>query len=377
MTYPQHSAYPAAPAQYGAPYAQPPQPQYPPAGGNLPVYGSPEHQPGQPYRMPPGYETQRAPQAAPAQPTGQGIAAPPPPPPALRDGGTNGGGGSPKMRHLVGRTIIVIPKRIDDTKKNTIQGSPQFGQPQPEAYFDLVVVDGGPLQYGDNQSRNPSERRPNTHEIDTPCIFRGANDYGFGFVQAVREALDAGEAGRVGVVQQGTKGNFPYLITKCGTDVDGNARPDGDARFAAAMDVFGKIWADDHAPAGAPRQFVNPTPRSLVAPPPAQAGPQVNYGQPQPQAYPAQPGAYAAATSTQYPQPGDGPGVAPTGPGGMYMPPASAPPAPAPVAQVPPHVEAWLASLSPELAAQQRELFLANAAQQAGGAPPAPIGPGM
>lgn len=386
MTYPQYQqpAYPAQPQQYGAPsypggYPMPPQLAYP--QGTPPAAA--------PMPMPPAQ--------------GAGIPTPPPPMPTLKDGGTNGGGSAaPSGRHLVGRTVIVLPHRVDDTKINTDKASDNYGKPQPEAYFDLVVIDGGPLQYGDNQSRNPQERRPNTHEIDTPCVFRNTSSNRFGFVQAVREALDAGEAGRVGVVQQGTRGNFPYLITKCGVDVEGNERPDGEARFAAAMEIFGKLWADKHAPAGAPRQFVNPTPRSLVAPPPAGPGayaqPAVNYGQPQPAAAPAQPGAYAAAAQLPagyavagmehygqagYPQAN----VAPTGPGGMYMPGAAAPAQPAPpavsappaaaAAQVPPQIEAWLATLPPELAAQQRAAYLANAAPQPAATAPAATGPGM
>lgn len=375
-----------------------PQPGYPQA--HQMAHGG---YPAQPGYAPQGVPQQYAPApqyGAPAAPAniGQGIPTPPPPMPQLHDGGSSGGAASPKMRHLVNRTIIVIPKRIDDSKINTEQGSQNYGKPQPEAYFDLVVVDGGPLRYGDNQSRDPSKQRPNTHEIDTPCVFRGANDYGFGFVQAVREALDSGEAGRVGVVQQGTRGNFPYLITKCGVDVEGNARPDGDARFAAAMELFGKLWRDQHAAPNAPREFVNPTPRSLVAPgPQAQAAPAVNYGQPPAPQYAApqvpaqaQPYGYAAAqyaatgtVPTPYgnaPATDVHPAYAAAATGGAYPPGYGqypTPAAPAPAAQLPPQVEAWLATLDPATAAQQRELYLTNAAQQPQGAPAAPAGPGM
>lgn len=320
MTYPQY------PQGYAPQSAPPAPPQYPP--------------------MPPqGY----APAQQPGPQHGQGIAAPPPPMPTLANGG-GAGGAWPKMRNLVGRTIIVEPIRVDEEAKDPA------GKPRPEAYFHLTVVDGGPLQYGDNQDRDVSKQRPATHEIDTPCRFTNVNSYSYGFVQVVRDCLSSGEAGRVGVVQQGTQGNLPYLITKTDVDVHGNERPGGEARFAAAMEQFGKIWADKHAELGAPRQFANPTARSLVAPPPyPAAAPQINYGQPQQQPAP-QP---TYVPPQQYANIG-----APVVQG--YMQPPAAP-------ALPPHIEAWLATLDPATAAQQRAAFRAQAGQ-----PQAqPTGPGI
>lgn len=325
------------------PYPQYPAPTYPPVPtspyggpGSFPPAYSPQvpQYPGYPQIAPAGYGAP----AAPAPGTGQAIT---PPVPTLRDGGSSGGSVSPKMRHLVGRTIIVEPVAIGtaDVKGKTLD----------EARFHLTVIDGGPIRYGDNiDDRDRSKNRPNTHEIDTPCRFTNVTDISYGFVQAVRDALDAGEHGRVGVVQQGTKGNMPFLITKCGTDVHGNERPDGDARFAAAMEIFGKIWADKHAPAGHDRQFVSPEPRSLVAAPAAGA-PAVNYGTP-----PAPP-AYGGIPAPSYPP---YPGAAA---------PQSAPPAAVPL---PEPVEAWLATLPPDQAAGARAQYLAQ--QQ-----PAAAGPGI
>jgi hypothetical protein len=334
------------------------------------------------------YPQQYAPQGyapAPQQPAGQPIA---PPMPTLRDGGSSGGAAAPKMRHLVGRTIIVEPIAIGEAR------NPETNQVVPEARFNLTVCDGGPLQYGDNQSRDVAKQRPNTHEIGTPCRFTGVTDIGYGFVQSVREALETGEPGRLGVVQQGTKGNKPFLITKTSTDVEGRERPDGQQRFENAMAIFGKIWADKHAPAGAPRQFVSPEPRSLVAPPPAHAAaPQVNYTTPAqapqqyaayaptsqtygyqgaPAGYPMQP-AEAAAYVAQIP----GQPPAPPAYGGIPAP-QSAPPAAAlpAMAPLPPGVEAWLATLPPEQATQQRAAFLAQQGPQQQ-AYAAPAGPGM
>lgn len=323
-------------------------PQQYPAQSYAPAY-PPAPAVAQPYPY-----QQQPPVAAPApqpQPTqGQGIV---PPMPTLGQG-SGGGSVTPKLRHLVGRTIIVEPVRVDETAVD------QAGKSRPEAYFHLTVVDGGPLRYADNQDRDVTKQYPPTREIDTPCRFVNANDYGQAFVKVCRDALASGEAGRVGVVQIGTLGNKPPLITKCNIDVHGNARPDGDARYAAAMDLFGKIWADKHAPTGAPRQFVSPEPRNLAAPlPAAQSAPPVNYG------------AAAAAPQQAYGQAQFAPAVAANG---YYMPPAQPE-----VAQVPPPVEAWLASLPEDQRAAQRAAFLAHQAQQqaAVAAPPAYAGPGI
>lgn len=379
MTYPQYQ--PPAQPTYGAPAAPA---TYPPGPSVQSGHGVPPSPYGAPYG--PGYQPQSAPPAAPQPPSqGQAIA---PPMPQLRDGGSTGGQVAPKARHLLDRTIIVEPVRMQRTK------NPEAGNAEvDEAVFHLTVVDGGPLQYGDNQSRDPQKQRPNTHEIDTPCRFTNVTDIGYGFVTAVRDALDAGEPGRVGVVQRGTKGNFPYLITKCGVDVHSNERPDGQARYNAAMDLFGKIWHDKHAGPNAPKQFVSPEPRSLVAPPPAHAAaPAVNYGAPA--AAPAQPAYNPYPTQPQYaadPQPGPGaPGygytppqsaspAAGVAPNGFYMPGQGGYAAPTPPAAaeppVPPHVEAWLATLPPEQQAGSRAQYLAS---QIGQQPTAaPAGPGI
>lgn len=294
---------------------------------------------------------------------GQGIV---PPMPTLGQG-SGGGSVTPKLRHLIGRTIIVEPIRVDEAATD------QAGKSRPEAYFHLTVVDGGPLKYADNQDRDVTKQYPPTREIDTPCRFVNANDYGQAFVKVCRDALAAGEHGRVGVVQYGTLGNKPPLITKCNVDVHGNARPDGDARYAAAMALFKMIWADKYAPAGAPRQFVSPEPRNLAAPPsPAQqSAPPVNYGAPQ--SYPATPPQAPGA----YPHPYGGAQPTDAAPAYGYQPqPAPAPP----VEQLPPAVEAWLASLPEDQRAAQRAAFLQHQAQQQAAAaapPPAYTGPGI
>lgn len=289
---------------------------------------------------------------------GASLPAVPPPVPTLAQGG--GGGAWPKMRNMVDRLIIVEPIRVDETATDP------KGKPRPEAYFNLTVCNGGPLRYGDSEDED--KPRAHTHEVDTPYRWSNVNSYSYGFVQAVRDALQNGERARVGVVQRGTMGNKPYLITKPSTDVHGNDRPNGDALFAEGMATWTRIWNSLH-PGGEP--WINPTPRSLVAAPPVPQQ-QVSYGAPAPgaqyvppqQAYPyggaaqAVPAGYAAQ---QYAQP-------------AYAPPQQFTPPQQPAApEFAPPVEAWIASLPPEQQEGARQQMRANSQPQ----PAGPQGPGI
>lgn len=362
-----------------------PQQQYPPQGYGQPQpYGAPQQQPQYAPPMPPAPAPQQ-------QPPAQALARPAP---ALSTGGGNVGGSWPKMRHLQDCTVIFVPLRVDEDAKD------QAGKPQPEAYFHLIVVDSptGVIQYGDSQ--DSAAPKPLAWERATPCVFTNVNDYGWGPVNEIRNALAAGEEARVGVVERGTQGNKPYMITKPDKMVGGADRPDGTDRFQRAASVWNAAYAFLH---GDRTAFANPDPRALLAPPAAPVA-QVAYGAPQQPA--AQPyGQYAPAM--QAVQPGYVPtpyGQAPAAavhpdyaaavqqPGAQIaygIPPQSAPPAPQPYPQgygqyapAPaqpqstgnPAFDAYLASL-PE---SQRPAALAQYMAQAAGQPQPPQGgPGI
>lgn len=256
-------------------------PAYPP---QQPQYGAPQ---GTPW-LPPQYGGQLAQQPGPVGGQAMPTAAP-----ALGQSARTGGDGpkAPAPRHLVGRTVIFEPIRIDET---TTQKNDKTGEMEvrPTAYYHLTVVDGGPLQYGDNQSRNPKEAHGLTMEVQTPCRFLNVSSDRFGIVNEVRDAMARGDMASVGVVQQGTRGNFPFLVTKTARDLDGNDRPDGAERFERATLVWNDIFA---------KRFVSPEPRSLVAAP-TSTPPQVQY-QPQPAA-PVQPTYNPGPAPQHYPVPG-------------------------------------------------------------------------
>lgn len=334
--------------------------QYAPQGYAPQQYAQPQQQPYQPAPQQPTYAPQQfAPQGAQTLPTSA---------PSL--GQTKGAGGnvSPKARHLVGRTIIIEPIRVDESAKN------DKGDPRPEAYFHLTVCDGGPLEFGDSLDRDPAKQHGPTQRVETPVRFTNINDYGWGFVNECRDALARGDMAAVGVFEQGTQGNRPYLLTKPGRQLDGKDRPDGDQRFATATELWNRIFAKDLS--------WNPTPVSLVAPP-AQAPQQVSYQPTPPQqgaTYGTAGGApqYVTPTPTQYVayQPAGATMATPTAP--VYAPQQQGPYGEAaaynpmtPLTQAVqqsappanPAFEAWLASLPPE----QRAAYAAPAPQHGPG----------
>jgi hypothetical protein len=377
MTYPQQQPY--------NPQAYAPQ---------QPQYGAPQ---GTPW-MPPAYGGAPAPvaqQQSTQAPQYGGQMPPTTAPPLGESSRTGGGPKAPAPRHLVNRTIILEPIRIDET---TMQKDDKTGEmvSRPTAYYNLTVVDGGPLQYGDNQSRDPRQAHGMTMETQIPARFLNVSSDRFGIVNEVRDCMARGDMASVGVLVQGTRGNFPFLMTKCGKDLDGNERPDGAQRFEAATAVWNQVFS---------KTFQNPEPRSLVAAPPVQP-PQVQYQPAAPAGYAQQqyaqtgtvptpygaapagqlhPEYVAAATQPAYspqqyaapaPQPAYGQPLNGYGtPSGYqpeqqpYNPPATAPqvqqmPQPAPVAVQPnPAFEAWLATLPPEQQAAQRAALAGPAAQ--------------
>lgn len=132
-----------------------------------------------------------------------------------------GGGNAPGARHLEGRVVIVRPIRVDENAlsfdKKTVA---------PTLIADIIVVDGGPIRYGDQIDTAGRQLKPVSHEIQTPCMFRGWLDSHTFVVNAGRDLLAAGQPVTVGIIERGTKGNRPYFLTETHTDVDRQPRTD-------------------------------------------------------------------------------------------------------------------------------------------------------
>lgn len=374
-------------------------PAYPPGYGQ---YAQPVPQqapPGYGYPVQPGYGQPAAPMAPQFQPPQYAQPAPaqsaPQPGAGLPDGEftdpSRGGELSPKIRHMVNRTVIIEPLRIDETAK----GMPQPGKEaevRPCLYAHVTIVPGGidksgaPLgliEFGD-EIKGGRQTRPNTHAVQAPYRVTNLMINNTWIVQACRDALPPfGNGLMLGVVERGTQGNEPFLLTKVAEHVDGSERPDAAQRLAAAKALWAQIKAG---------QFANPTPTQLqpVAGS-AYAQPAPAY-QPQPAQYggPIQPGMVPtpygpAPTSTVHPA--YAAAVAPPGAQQYGQPVQSAPPAAAPssapvglppgfdVTQCPP---GWDAGAWSGFAAnpQQAAAIWANifAQQQPATAPGAPAG---
>lgn len=249
MGYPQH--YPQ-PVNYGQPMPQGYVPM--PPQGSAPM--APQFMPP---NIPGGYPT--TPAQAPAAPRELGDPS-----------GGGGGQGGPQPRHLVGRTVIIEPLSINDAN--------EFGgQKRPTLTCNLIVVNGGPVQYGDNKQTG----QPCTMASQTPARFERVFWNSGPIVESCRPVLPFGGnpggivAGVIEIGTKGTKGNQPYLITKFDKDRDGKDRPNAAQLRAEANAVWQAVESGT---------FVNPVPTPLAPQAGAAYGgqpvPQLQYAQPTP-----------------------------------------------------------------------------------------------
>lgn len=291
-------------------------------------YQQPPSAPAQDPRYAQWLASQQA--AQPAQPSA---------PPAFPDGAsgdfsdpsTGGGGFAPRIRHLTNRTVIIEPLRVDETAMGPMVNG--VAAPRPCAYAHVTVVDGGPIEFG-NEIVSMREVKPNTHRVTAPYRITDMMISNSEIVRSIRDALGGRQGLLVGVVVEGNKGNRPFLLTKTWQDVDKNDRPEitrapsvngqpgeviNDPRRLAARAVWDRYKAG---------QLVNAMPELLpvvagggygaYAPSqpygqPQQFGVPATYNQPPPAAAPVDP-AYAAWLASQQPAaPAQGAPPAPAG----------------------------------------------------------------
>lgn len=289
-------------------------------------------------------------------------------PPQFSDGGTFTGTGTkmPAVRELVNRTVVIVPLSVDETNVHK-------GQPRPSGRADLYVIDGGPLVYGSNQE----DGTPATHQINTPCVFKGWTVGNVNIVREIRAAL-ANRSMPVGVVYRSTFGQKPFNLGKVRELPDnGGPRPDGEQRWQAMQAAFDGL-STGRIPNPEPVELNPKTGQGQGYQPqyvPVQQ-PAYGYGQPGPmqqvqQQYAPHGGAPAAPQPSAFAQMA-APEVAQVHQQNpiAHMPvsaPAAQPSAPLPPA--PPGFELVWHTFSPE---QRAALLQGMAAQQAAQAAPAP-----
>lgn len=323
--YPNQQQYPPQPGAYPPPAAQPGYPQYQP-------------QPG--YPQPGAAATPLAP-PLPVMPT------------VIEPTGGGGGEWAPNPRNLIGYAVMALPTSIDENAK----GYGDVGI-RPKVTLDFIVVnvapDGsplGPIEYGENMSRNVAEQRPACFRLDVfPAEFRGAWWSNSEVVKALRDVLQAGPGNvTMGRFRIGDQGNRPPLLERMADNDPGRValmeayQQRATNRDALRRSVGNGITEINGGPpqkATPGQQGQPPAPGSAYAQaaqygPPAQqayaaSAQGYGYGGPPPPPMPQQPGQQAA--QVQYGPPPAQPGQqAPAGP----LPPGWTPDA---WAAAPPHI---------------------------------------
>ena len=210
MTNPFLPAQPAAPAQQQNPYAAPAAPANPYAPAAPAAPGNPYAPAAQPQytQQPVQYPGQN--QSAPVPPGGNGLVAQPgqfttPPPPSPS------GGNLPKISDLQGRLLIVMPESMQHgvaSKFTNRDGSPQF---QDRITATVVVLDGGPLQWGGMQ---PGSAR---QQGDVPYVIKGLWIQQSKLIEQLGEPLRMRLDGQPGLAlgrlwKTGTAASDPYVL---------------------------------------------------------------------------------------------------------------------------------------------------------------------
>lgn len=235
-----------------------------------------------------------------------------------------GGGGdwSPLPRHLIGYAVAILPTAYDP---NNAGVGGQGVRPQITADFVVVGVDpqGNPLppvEYGDSQSRNAAEQRPNCFRLDAfPAEFRGARWTNEAIVNALKAQVGTGNV-VLGRFRIGDQGNRPPLLEVM--------QPNDAARQALAA-----AWQQRAQDPNSLRRTVgNGITEINGGPPKKDAAPG--------QGYPATGAPQPGVAYTQQPQHWGGPVAPPMPPqpGAQvaYPPPPQQPAAPAPQGGMPP-----------------------------------------
>jgi hypothetical protein len=316
---------PGQPAQQQAPVAQ----YGPYAGQQMPMTGHVmQQQAAPPVPGAPDYQqqasaylhqqTQQPPQEAAQEAPSLNLIDP--------SGGQGGGDWAPNVRHLMGGeyAVLILPRSFDPNNQGP------GGGVKPQITYDFVIVNVGrngetlpPVEFGDNQSRNYSEQRPNCFRLTGfPAEFSGARSTNQEIVKELAPHVGSGALVAARVVQ-GTQGNRPPLLQKLD--------PNDPARAALVQ-----AWTQRLAQPGSLRREVGNGLEHINGGPPVKQNAQQGYATGPTQGMPPAPGGYGAPQQQSYgPPPGAQVNYAappPPPPPGAYPPPPGAPAGPPPAA---------------------------------------------
>jgi hypothetical protein len=151
---------------------------------------------------------------APAQQAAQQAAAPqfngfmkPGEPPAV------GAGNMPKVSDLQGRLLLVMPERVERNVPSRFQGRDGGVQYQDKMTCTVIVLDGGPLQWGGTQPGSARQQQ------QVPYVVKGMWIQQKGLVAQLEDALALRQQGGPGIVlgrlwKTGTAQNDPYVLAE-------------------------------------------------------------------------------------------------------------------------------------------------------------------
>lgn len=171
--------------------------------------------------------------AAPAQPTADPFAGGDPfsgPAPQEARG--------PRLRDIYGRLVLLVPHKLEVGVTSQFKNPDGSPQTQDRMTTDVIVLDGGTIQYGGKPEKVPPIPHTKTAEVPHRTVRMYISSAGL--VSQCRDALAARLAGKPGMVlgrltrgSDSGKGEPPWLLTPPTEDDKNIAR-----RYLATVDPF-------------------------------------------------------------------------------------------------------------------------------------------
>lgn len=152
----------------------------------------------------------------------------------------------PAVRDFADRVVVIRPTRFEKDVPGV-----EAGKLQDRITADVLVLDGGPMEFGGNVRRG----KPQTMVVETPFLVKSMYISNTNMVQAVQAQVGKGVV--LGRVVEGKASNPAH-----NNPFNLNEVPQDDPKYAAAVQVYTAVVND---------QFVNPEPTRIGAAPATQA----------------------------------------------------------------------------------------------------------